>query len=280
MIRSQYWSCSRLADRIRGTPKLAAGTSREWREWDQQAKSAHPIRYWIAEEGLDYIQKAIYWIPDRLYDIKYYINNRWVSRTHSLTADSSHIKPGHWCDLGNRILPCLFDELVNFVEVELAWKHVAWDKEARKKYHVPFWGVGWFRWRTWRSAQAGLDYIAWEKTLVYDETWGTNPGDENYGQPTHQALKAREIEELYHWWKEVYPKRPDPHDVSGWSEICSRHREGSDTLDIFDHENQTEEQHQEVRQSLDRTQEIEQQYRDEDEAMLIRLIKIREYLWT
>ena len=279
-MRKHYWSCTKFADRIRGTPKLDAGTSAEWRRWNKQAKQAHPIRYWIAEEALNAVQSFNHYIPDRLYDIKYYINNRWVSRTHGLTADSSHIKPGDWCDLGNRILPCLFDELVNFVEIEMAWKHIAFDQEARAKYHVPFWGVGWFRWRTWRNAQAGLDLIAWEKSLVCDETWGVDPGDENYGQPIHQALRAREIEELYHWWKEVYPKRPDPHKVSGWSEICSRHREGGSVLDIFDHENETEEERQEVKTALDLTQEIEQQYRDEDEAMLIRLIKIRESLWT
>jgi len=33
--------------------------------------------------------------------------------------------------------------------------------------------------------------------------------------PTSQALVAREIKELYTWWTEVYPKRPDPHDAGG-----------------------------------------------------------------
>jgi len=278
--RSRYWSCTDLADKIRGTPKLEAGTSKEWRDWRIQSKSTHPVRYWIAEELLDRIQNFIHYIPDKLYEIKYYINNRWVSRTHSLTAHPSNIRPGTWCDFGNRILPCLFDELVNFVEVELAWKHVAWDKEAREKYSVPFWGIGWFRWRTWRSPEAGIDLLKWESELVADETWGLEPGDEGYGKPTTQAQKAVEVLDLYKWYKEVYPNRADPHDVSGWSALCAESRSDGDVLSLLSHEEQTPEQQQRIRESLDLSQKIEAEYREEDERQLIRLIKIREYLWT
>lgn len=278
--RSHYWSNSGFADWVRGTPKLNCGTSQEWRAWRRQAQTAHPVRYWIAEEALDAVQNAVYWIPDQLYDIKYYINNRWVSRTHSLTADSSHIRPGTWCDFGNRILPCLFDELVNFVEVELAWKNVAWDREAREKFKVPFWGVGWFRWRTWRSAEAGLDYLKWEQGLTNNENAGFTPEDPDYGLHTYQAHKGHEVEALYRWYKEVYLKRPDPLDISGWSDYCDALRdENSD--DIFlALETENEEDRRRSKEILDRCSEIEQQYRAEDEAMLIRLIRIRESLWT
>jgi hypothetical protein len=77
----------------------------------------HNFRYWLAEEGLDYLQKFVMFIPDNLYAIKYYINNRWVTRSHSLTAHPRDIKPGTWHDVGNRFLPCLFNELQDFVEV-------------------------------------------------------------------------------------------------------------------------------------------------------------------
>ena len=280
-MRSHYWSCTKFADWLRGTPKPNAETGPGWVDWRREAKTAHPVRYWLAEEALDGVQRAIYFIPDRLYDVKYYINNRFVSRTHGLTAHPRDIRPGTWCDVGNRFLPCLFNELVDFVEVELAWKNVAFDREAREKFKPPFWAWGWFRWRTWRSPEAGLDHIAWEKALVYDETWGIEPGAEQYGQPTHQSQRAAEVEELYRWWTEVYPNRPDPHDVSGWSEICSRAREkDGEILSILNHENRTEEEEAEVRRALDLSQEIEEQYEAEDEEMLIRLIKIRKHLWT
>jgi hypothetical protein len=276
--RSRYWSCTKVADKIRGTAKPTAETGKGWDLWNKEAKAKHPIRYWIAEEALDAVQKYIYYIPDKLYEIKYYINNRFVSRTHSLTAQPSHIRPGTWRDMGDRILPCLFDELVEFVQVELAWKHIAWDEEARKKYKVPFWGFGWFRWRTWRSEQAGLDHLAWEMSLVNDGSWGTEEDDPDYGKPTFQAQKAKEILELYRWWTEVYPNRPDPHDASGWTAICDRRRKsGKHFLDM---ENNTPEEEAETRTVLDLCHKIEEDYHSEDEQMLIRLIKIRRSLWT
>ena len=114
-----YWSCGKFADWLRGTPKIKCGTSEEWDAWYKQAAQNHPIRYWIAEEGLDKLQSLWCWIPERFNDARYYINNRFVSRTNSLTAHPRDIKPGQWQDVGNRFLPCLFNELVDFVENKL-----------------------------------------------------------------------------------------------------------------------------------------------------------------
>lgn len=272
-----YWSCSPLADWLRGTAKLKAGTGREWRLWKEAARESHPIRYWIAEEGLDYLQNIWMWIPERINDVRYYINNRWITRSHALTAHPRDICPGDWSDVGNRFLPCLFNELVNFVEVEQAWHHVMWDEAARERFAVP-WHRRWFRFRTWRSPEAGLAYLDWASGLKLDSAWGVEPGHPDYGQPTHQALAAREIKELYMWWKEIYPNRPDVYDASGWSAYCERRRAlGYDFLDL---EEKTESEADECKTALDRTQEIEAAYEAEDESMMIRLIRIRDSLWT
>ena len=268
-MRSSDWSCSRFADWLRGVEKPDSATS---------AKQAYPVRYWIAEEGLDIVQRAVYWIPDRLNDVRYYINNRWVSRSHCLTAHPRDIKPGQWCDVGNRFLPCMFNELVDFVEIEQAWHHCLWDDEAKTKHMVPWWRKGWLRWRTWRCPAAGLEYLSWASKLTMDHGMGVAPTDPNHGQPTHQALAAQEIIALYKWWKEVYPNRPDPHDVSGWSEICERRR--AKDPDNFLGEDETEHEQKETRKSLNIANHIEEEYRKEDEVMMIRLIKIRESLWT
>ena len=204
---SSYWSCSAFADWLRGTKKPNWGTGGEWRTWEKEAKAAHPWRHWLAEEALDAIQDFVTWPAHRLADMRYYINNRWISRTHALTAHSRDIKPGTWCDVGNRFLPCLFNELVDFVEIEQAWHHVMWDTEARKKYGTPWTRWGWLRLRTWRCPQAGLDYLDWAAGLTMDESWGVSPGDPRYGKPTLQAQNAREIKELYTWWKGIYPNQ-------------------------------------------------------------------------
>ena len=250
------------------------------REWEEAAKAKYPIRWWIAEEGLDKIQDVWCWIPERINDVRYYINNRWVTKAHALTASPNDIPRGEWRDVGNRFLPCLFNELRDFVEVELAWWHIAWSDEGKKKYHAPFWATGWFRWRTWRSAEAGLDYLKWEQGLINDESWGLSPGDPGYGEPNDQARKGREVEALYRWYKEVYLNRPDPHDASGWSDYCDSFRDEDSDGIFLAWETESEEDRQRSKEILDRCSEIEQQYRAEDEQMLIRLIKIRESLWT
>ena len=277
-MRNHYWTCSKFADWLRGTTKGGAKTSEGWEEWEARAKAAYPIRWWLAEEGLDYIQRVVYFIPDQLYALKYYINNRWVTRTHSLTANPRDIKPGTWCDVGNRFLPCLFNELQDFVEVELAWWHLAWSPEERPKYNMPWWAVGWFRWRTWRCPQAGLDNLEWQRNLVWkeDEVGADSP---NLGKPTPQAVKAQEILDLYKWWTETYRNRPDPHDASGWTEYCEASRlANGGKLSWSGDKNPELKKMSEV--ALKKLHKIEKQYEKEDEQMMIRLIKIRQGLWT
>lgn len=274
VTRTHYWGCSSFADWLRGTPKPQSETSKGWSDWNKAAKAAHPFRYWLADDGLDYIQDIFYWPTDQLYSLKYYVNNRWVSRTHALTAHPRDIKPGEWQDVGNRFLPCLFNELVDFVEIEQAWHHIAWDKEARKKYNPPFYAWGWFRWRTWRCSQAGLDYLDWARNLKNDEEWSdeTSP---DYGKPTPQAIAAQEIKDLYIWWTETYRNRPDPYESSGWTAHMETLR-SDDPDDFMGREDPTGE----TPRRLDALHQLEKQYEAEDESMIIRLIKIRNHLWT
>lgn len=276
-MRSRYWSCSKFADWLRGTAKLKAATSDGWHDWEEEAKAKHPIRYWIAEEALDAIQNFIHWPTDKLYSIKYYINNRWVTKTHALTAHPRDIKPGQWQDVGYRFLPCLFNELVDFVEIETAWSHIAWsNKEEKAKYNAPFWATGWFRWRTWRCPQAGIDHLNWAMNLTNVEFLADDKKHE--AVPTQQAIAAREIKELYIWWTETYRNRPDPHDASGWSEYCEMKRDLNDGR-LFGSKD-TPELKKKSNQAHKLLKKIEKQYADEDEKMMIRLIKIRESLWT
>ena len=276
-MRSHYWTIGKFADWLRGTPKLKCGTSEEWDAWYAQAAKAHPIRYWIAEEGLDHLQKFVYYIPDRLNDIRYYINNRWVSHSHALTAHPRDIQPGNWSDVGNRFLPCMFNELVDFVEIEQAWHHCMWSDEAKTEFEAPWWRKGWLRWRTWRSAEAGLEYLRWAETLTNEEF--LDDDKKHLAEPTYQANSAKEISELYTWWTETYRNRPDPYDASGWTEYCeiSRAANGGKLSWSGDKSPELKAMSDAAHEKL---REIEAAYEAEDEAMMIRLIKIRGSLWT
>jgi hypothetical protein len=272
----EYWSNSKLADWIRGTDKPLALELDAWSTWKDLAKQKNSLRYWIAEEGLDLLQNFLTWPVRKIYDIKYYINNRWVTRTHSLTAHSRDIKPGAWCDVGNRFLPCLFNELVEFVEVELAWWHIVWDDEAAKKYKSPFWARGWFRWRTWRSAECGLANLEWQRNLRWKED-EVGPKSKELGKLTPQAVKAQEILDLYTWWTCTRVCRPDPYEVSGWTAVCDRARELNGGKLTFKTPPELKKENDRAHKLLTK---IEEQYESEDEAMMIRLIKIRHGLWT
>lgn len=275
-MRSHYWTIGKFADWLRGTPKLKCGTSEEWDAWYTTAAKAHPVRYWIAEEGLDYLQKFVCYPADKLNDIRYYINNRWVSRTHSLTAHPRDIRPGQWQDVGNRFLPCMFNELVDFVEVEQAWHHCIWSDEAKAEFEVPWWRKGWLRWRTWRSPEAGMAYLTWASTLTNKEFLEEGEKEEL----TYQAKSAKEIIELYTWWTTIYRNRPDPYEASGWTAYCEASRAANGGKLSWSSSKDNTELKKLSTKALKLLRKIEADYEKEDEAMMIRLIKIRQSLWT
>jgi len=266
--RSFYWSCTSFANWIRGIEKGDAKTGRGWKEWEEEGKAKHPIRFWIAEEALDAMQNLLWWPLDKLLNLRYYIYNRWVVRTHACIAHPRNLQRGQWHDVGSRFLPCLFNELVDFVEIEIAGHSIAWgDRKTRKKYNSPFWASNKFHWFTWRCPQAGLDYLDWAMTLTHDQA-----------KPTQQAVAAREIRELYIWWTEIYPKRPDSHDAGGWTAYCAMKRDRGDHM--LDLENRTLEEAEAAKVALDKTHKIEKAYEAEDTAMLVRLMHVRNRLWV
>ena len=274
-FRSRYWTCSRFADWLRGTAKPESETGSGWQRWRRLAETTHPVRYWLAETGLSHVQNVINWIPDRINSIRYYINNRWVTRTHALTAHPRDIPRGTWRDVGDRFLPCLFNELVDFVEIELAWSNCMWNMEERRRWHMPWWR----RWyRRWRCPAAAMAYLEWASQLTNEE-WLADD-EKHLAEPTQQAIVAREITELYRWWTEVYAKRPDPMDASGWSAYCAARWKRDDDLLMDDDEDLPADLREQGRRALDRSREIEAAYDAEDEAMMIRLIRIRRGLWT
>jgi hypothetical protein len=273
-----YWTCSKFADWLRGTMKPGAATSKGWNEWKKEAQTKHPVRFWIAEEGLDKLQDIWCWIPDRINDVRYYINNRWVHQTHGMVSHS--LKKGQWHEFETRLLHSVFDQLVDFIEIEQAWHHAMWSEDTCKKYQTPWWQKHWlFRWgKQWRCPDAGVEYLIWASGLTLGDSWGVDKTSEDYGKPTGQAQTAKELLELYRWWKYERPKRPDPMDASGWSDYCEQRRaKGHDFLDFQD---KTPEEAEVSRIALDKSQEIENAYNKEDEEMLIRVIKIRQGLWT
>lgn len=232
-MRHNDWSVSEFSDKIRGNVKPKFASASGWDQWESDQKRDNPIRYWLAEEGLTILQNIVYFPYDIFRSIRRYLKNRFIDKTHALSSSNKHLKKGTWYDLSDRILFCMFDSLVDFVEIECAYhNHHFMSDEQKKVYNIPYY-ASFFN---IRNPQLGIDYLKWASSLE----------DEPVYNPSH-AECSRTILELYYWWK----KRDS-------------------RLDIY------ESDYQNARDAFD----LENQYKNEDDEMLIKLIKVRNQLWT
>ena len=248
--RYNYWSCSNLADIIRGTKKPYALGCKEWDDWHNEAKKKYPTRYWLAEKGLKKLQDFVMFPSDLYHTIKIYIQNRWIDQTHVLKTG---LKPGEYYEFDYKVLHGLFNELSDYVEIELATTS-RYDKSKKYKFV------------NGRSREAGLDHLNWASSLVYNEDYGTSKEDKHYGEMTPQALSAQKVKELYLWWKDIRPNRPDPHEVYKFKD--------------FEDEHFSSKISKEYKKALSSIEKTEKQYDKEDTEKLIELIKIRREIWS
>jgi hypothetical protein len=248
--RFNYWSCGRFADWVRGTKKPLALTAEEWDSWRDETRSKSPWRFYVAEKFLNGLQNLVCLPMDAARSIRAYWENKFVTKTHFLKTG---LKAGRYHELDERILHGLFNELKEFVEVDLALKATWMDS---KKY----------KFKKGRCPEAGIDHLMWEMSLRHDEDSFVSKKDPDYGKPTPQAKSAKKVLELYRWWLER-GSRPDPMAESGCSDLC----DGGLRSISGDKKRLA---------ALKRLTKMEEDYDAEDEKMLCRLIRIRKDLWT
>lgn len=244
--RINYWSCSRFADWVRGEKKPGALEWDAWEEWRKDVSSKRPVRYFLAEEALDKIQNFVMFPWDFAESVSAWWHNRFVAKTHFLKTG---LRPGSFHELDDRILNGLFNEFQEFVEVDLA--HMQSYGEGRR-----------YRFKKGRCPEAGVDYLVWASGLTHGEDGFVRKGDPKYGKPTPQAEASAKMLEIYRWWTEVRPNRPDPSDASGWSGAWESDDE------------------KEKRAASIRMYKMEKEHDREDERMLVSLVRIRKNLWT
>lgn len=251
--RINYWNCSKFADFIRGTKKPFALEWKQWGEWKSEQKKQRPIRFWLSETGLNMLQNFCMFPVDVYKNTKYYVNNRWIDKTHYIKTG---LKPGHYYELDYKILHGLFNELVDLVEIEYAHLFKCY-KEKKYSFHDG------------RCVEAGLAYLDWSCNIIYNEDYLVNKKDKLYGKFTPQALASQKIKELYTWWKEVRPNRIEPMTIAGLNWDQSKEDNLMDG-------NITKKELSRFK----KLEKIEKEYDKEDTQMLIELIKIRNHLWT
>lgn len=199
----------------------------EYHQWDQyyaQLRTRKPYRYWIAQRLFKTIKRVILWPYRTILGIRAYIHNRWISKTHYLKTG---LTPGYYYEFDDRILYGLFNELVEFVEIQLA--HISLHNDTKK-----------YQFKDGRCVAAAYDYFAWADSLT-----------EEWDLPLKQSMQT--VQELYEWWTISRPQRIESHEITPATH-------GNDFLNIR------------ISNDYD--------YYQEDTQQIIRLIKIRQNLWT
>lgn len=226
-----------LLDTIRGTKQPSAMRIDEWDQWHRTAKAAHPVRYWIADTGYNFIVKCLNIIPNAYYAISFYIECRFFRKTHALTSNS--LKKGQWHDYSDRALHCLFDEFCNFLE-----------KDAR----LDFDSIGYLQYNT--------------------EELGYDPHDPAYLEPNTNKDSIKTVIELYEWWGNTRKNRKSSRELAGSQELHDRidkkYGDFSFLPSMMDKKDRDE-----MDTMIKRMVEIENQYRQEDDEMLTKLVKVR-----
>jgi hypothetical protein len=232
-------------------------SSKSWRLFKNEFKEKAPIRYWLDN---DLRMKVLYPIKWKYQAINQWIRYRTYDRYHIVHTG---LKPGYH-DVREQMLHVNFNMLKEFVEVEQAWRTFWWDSDIKKTWiqrHSPI-----FKMR-FRNPELGIKHFEWATTL-------DDPSLPPHERCDQQAISAREILALYDWWVNKRPARKE-------LKYPSYSNQGLGDLSLLDEDFDKEsEDYKEYKKVVEKNNELEQTWNNEDNEMLIRLMKIRESLWT
>lgn len=189
------------------------------------------------------------------YTVKNWINQYRVRTLRIQTLDATY----H--DADSVLMHAVFQVLVDYVEVDCAWKNVVFDRELltwdiRLKHALGL---------EFRSRHHGVAHLRWEQELR----------DEN-GNVMPQADKAKKVYDLYWWWKNARKFRIDP-----WSLVTAKldpkWPKWFSGTPLSDDDFKA---HELYLKQCDDAQRLEEQYYREDGDKMKELIDLRENLWT
>lgn len=181
---------------------------------------------------------------EKLNNAVHYLYCRYVKQTHLVPT---YLPKGYWYDSCDKLIYSMFGLLVDYVEVECTYLQLLSESNSYKITNPCY--------KVKRSKKLGLKYIEWETSL---------PGE--FGR---QAYAAKEQLILYTWWTKVRPNRKNPYESTGYSKYCEKI-----DFSISNYEDS------ELQNLLRKVREIRADYDAEDTEMMIRLVRIREHLWT
>jgi hypothetical protein len=236
-------------------------SSKGWRLFKKEFKKNAPIRYWLNNDFRHSVILPIKWKKEAISD---WIRYRTYDRYHLVDTG---LAPSYY-GVETQMLNANFNLLKDFVEVETAWHHYIWsDERKNSKTNFERWLPFFFRLK-FRRPDLGLEHLAWAATL-------DDPALPPSERCDHQAVAAREIRELYDWWVNKRPARKEieapPYADQGLDDFMACFD------DDFDREAPDFKAH---RDAMEEQNKQEEDWKLEDDAMLIRLMNVRHHLWT
>ena len=228
----------------KGVGPNVARSAEDWNDFRKFHKKHNPFRYFINND----FESVFIWpwsMP--LQRAKEWVQYRTTRRYHVVNTG---MEPGY-ADLTEKLLHVNFNMLKDFVEKEKGsmWQY----HEASSKY----------------DKQPGVSYLIWEIGLDADNSINNQ-----------QSANALEQYELYNWWTNIRPFRVDSFETPEHKAYWKLRDEiyGSDCF--FCEDKDTPELKKAQKAAYELSDTLDKQYSKEDEDNLIRLMKIRQSLWT
>lgn len=232
-------------------------SSKGWRLFKDEFKQKAPIRYWFTNEFYYSCILPIKWKYDKVTD---WVRYRTYDRYHVVKTGKS---PGY-SDAREQILNVNFNILKDFVEIETAWRTRCFSGDLTfAERYIPLYRF----FVDNRNPEVGLSHFKWAATL-------DDPSLPAHERSPAQAEAAREILVLYNWWVNERPNRKE-------AELPEYDDQGMGLMASLDEDfDRDAEDYKKFKDVMDDMRNLEDRWEDEDQEMLIRLMKIRQHLWT
>lgn len=257
----------------------------EFDGFDQKYKAELPCRFFLLETIPDFLRKVKRRVINPIRNLQYAVFHRTLGRFHMV---NTHLEPGYY-DKDTIMLHANFSLLVDLVEVEHA--HIPSKEDAkgdrslrnirRKSKWIPMYHL------VYRSATRGVNELEERVRLgeaEIDEVILVHGELPEFAKHSLEALEFdKTVLKLYRWWTEERPTQwaalesMDPmaefratvgKDVGGMS-ILSKKMEAK-----------YPEAFKKVKKMTTNKHYLEMILQDEDQEMLMELIKIRRSMWT
>jgi hypothetical protein len=235
-----------------------------WDDWKHDMKTKYRFRWFLVH----FIPDAIVFFQGiyrrTLGEVFYWIRTHTYNRYHIVNLKQPKDSPGDyeyhwgWLDRSRALIFANFAILCDFVENEdLPAHRWHWDKETDKTTVVK---------KTWQEVLAEYEEILATDFNKDDPKWKYDDGsfkDNEYEQHLVDIKAQIELYTIYKWWK------VDRFD------LCKKIDETLPELNYARRNN-----HEEYDKRLNEWVEAEKELKKQEEDILIRLIKIRNHLWT